>query len=241
VPNLVRTTALPTLADVQSLGERVAGRVLSVGLLRWPAVPYGPDPAQQLYLWELHDLAPRDGWPAVILVPPEPDAAGTFAALGPRLAQTGVLAAACGTSADSAAEDLAAALSWLRTQQVDRERLALWGEGAGADLALELARDQSVRAVVALGIDGATLDGTPAPRRDAHRSGDTAKRRRMAHAGDRSTAARLEVEDPQVEEEELKPCRGVAGLVGAAQVAEMIHLDALRRTSQRHCDTIRRR
>jgi hypothetical protein len=161
VPNLVRTTALPTLADVQSLGERVAGRVLSMGLLRWPAVPYGPDPAQQLYLWELHDLAPRDGWPAVILVPPEPDAAGTFAALGPRLAQTGVLAAALRYRPDSAAEDLAAALSWLRTQQVDRERLALWGEGAGAELALELARHDSVRAVVALGIDHATLGGTP--------------------------------------------------------------------------------
>ena len=161
MPNLVRTTALPTLADVQSLGERVAGRVLSVGLLRWPAVPYGPDPAQQLYLWELHDLAPRDGWPAVILVPPEPDAAGTFAALGPRLAQTGVLAAALRYRSDSAAEDLAAALSWLRSQQVDRERLALWGEGAGAELALELARHESVRAVVALGVDNATLDGTP--------------------------------------------------------------------------------
>jgi hypothetical protein len=161
VPNLVRTTALPTLADVQMLGERVAGRVLSVGLLRWPAVPYGPDAAQQLYLWELHDLAPRDGWPAVILVPPEPDAAGTFAALGPRLAQTGVLAAALRYRPDFAADDLAAALSWLRTQQVDRERLALWGEGAGADLALDLARRESVRAVVALGVEQATLDGTP--------------------------------------------------------------------------------
>jgi hypothetical protein len=178
VPNLVRTTALPTLADVQSLGERVAGRVLSVGLLRWPAVPYGSDPAQQLYLWELHDLAPRDGWPAVILVPPEPDAAGTFAALGPRLAQTGVLAAALRYRADSAAEDLGAALAWLRSQQVDRERLALWGEGAGAELAVALARTERVRAVVALGIEGVSLDGTPL--RAATRSDRATRRSALA-------------------------------------------------------------
>jgi hypothetical protein len=161
VPNLVKSNALPTLADVQSLGERVAGRVLSVGLLRWPAVPYGPDPLQQLYLWELHDLAPRDGWPAVILVPPEPDAAGTFAALGPRLAQTGVLAAALRYRPDAGVADLAAALAWLRSQQVDRDRLALWGEGAGAALAVEVARGESLRAVVALGIDQAAIEGTP--------------------------------------------------------------------------------
>jgi hypothetical protein len=160
VPNLVRTTALPTLADVQTLGERVAGRVLSVGLLRWPAVPYGPEPAQQLYLWELHDLAPRDGWPVVILVPPDPDGASTFAALGPRLAQTGVLAAALRYRADAGAMDLRAALSFLQSQQVDRDRIALWGEGAGAALAVDVASSESLRAVVALGIDRAALDGT---------------------------------------------------------------------------------
>jgi hypothetical protein len=177
VPNLVRNPALPTLADVQSLGERLEGRVLSVGLLRWPAVPYGPDPAQQLYLWELHDLAPRDGWPAVILVPPEPDGAGTFAALGPRIAQTGVLAAALRYRADAALEDLGAALAWLRSQQVDHERLALWGEGAGAELVVELARHESVRAVVALGIERATLD---TPLRVATRADRATRRSALA-------------------------------------------------------------
>jgi hypothetical protein len=161
MPNLVRTNALPTLAVVQNLGERVAGRVLSIGLLRWPAVPYGPEPAQQLYLWELHDLAPRDGWPAVILVPPDADAAHTFAALGPRLAQNGVLAAALRYRPGHAAEDLATALAFLRSQQVDQERVALWGEGAGAELAVEAARTHAVRAVVALGVDRAALEGTP--------------------------------------------------------------------------------
>ncbi len=159
MPNLVRSTAFPTLAAVQSIGERIAGRVLSVGLLRWPSVPYGPDPAQELYVWELHDLAPRDGWPAVILVPPEPEEVATFAALGPRLAQSGVLAAALRYRSGHGTEDLATALAFLRAQQVDRDRLALWGEGAGAAIAVEVARTEDVRAVVALGIDRAELDG----------------------------------------------------------------------------------
>jgi hypothetical protein len=159
MPNLVPTSALPRLHAVQALGERALGRVLSFGLLRWPAVPYGPDPAQRLYLWELHDLAPRDGWPAVILVAP-PDAVHAFAALGPRLAQQGVLAAALQYRVDHATDDLASALAFLESQQVDRDRLALWGEGVGAAMAVDVARTHGVRAVVALGAEVAAPEGT---------------------------------------------------------------------------------
>jgi acetyl esterase/lipase len=96
-------------------------------------------------IWELDDLAPRDGWPAVLLLHGGGWTGGSpeeFTAFGPKLARNGwYVGAVRYRLADEhriseALEDVLAAIEFMHHQQVDHKRVALWGFSAGAHLAL---------------------------------------------------------------------------------------------------------
>lgn len=160
---LVRVAAAtPVLASANALRRRIEGRIRSFDLLKWPSVPYGPDPAQRLYFWQPNDLGPRDGWPAVLLVHGGGWVEGgweSFESLGPTLANRGLMAVAMDYRLAPAhrwpaqLEDMHLALDALRGQQIDADRLALWGHSAGGHMALMAALwwPDWVRAVVAMG------------------------------------------------------------------------------------------
>lgn len=154
--------ALPALAAANQLRRRVEARLRNFDVMRWADVPYGPDPAQRLYFWQLNDLGPRDGWPVVLLVHGGGWVEGTweaFTSFAPMLAHRGLLAVAMdyrlapGARWPAQREDMGLALDALLHQQVDAERVALWGHSAGGHMALDAARrwHDKVRCVVALG------------------------------------------------------------------------------------------
>lgn len=154
--------ALPAIGRAIALRRRVEARLRSFDVLSWPGVRYGADPAQVMRLWELNDLAPRDGWPAVLLIHGGGWVQGDlsdFEALAPAFARRGIVAAAMNYRLGpvhrwpAALEDAHAALDRLLGAQVDPRRVALWGHSAGGHLALLLAlqRPQDVRCVVAIG------------------------------------------------------------------------------------------
>lgn len=154
--------ALPALTRANHLRRRVEARLRSFDVMSWPGVRYGEHPLQVMRLWELNDLAPRDGWPAVLLIHGggwiEGDLAD-FESLGPLFARRGIVAAAMNYRLGpdhrwpAMLDDAHAALDRLRGAQIDPERVAVWGHSAGGHLALLLAmqRPQDVRCCVALG------------------------------------------------------------------------------------------
>ncbi len=160
---LVRVpAALPVLERANALRRRVEARLRSFDVMDWPGVRYGDAPEQVIRMWELNDLAPRDGWPAVLLIHGGGWVEGdlsAFESLAPRFARRGIVGAAMnyrlGPDARWPAQldDAHAALDRLLDTQVDPERIAVWGHSAGGQLALLLAlqRPQDVRCVVALG------------------------------------------------------------------------------------------
>ncbi len=160
---LVRVPGAPLVfRQVNALRRQAVGRLRSFDLIRWPEVPYGERPGQQVNLWELNDLAPRDGWPAVLLLHGggwrhgSPD---DFTAFAPMLARRGLMVGAVRyrLAPDHAwpapLDDVLAAIDFMRGQQIDPTRLALWGHSAGGQLAMMagLLRPEHVRCVVALG------------------------------------------------------------------------------------------
>lgn len=154
--------ALPVLQRANQLRRRLEARLRSFDVLAWPGVRYGDHPLQDIRVWQLDDLGPRDGWPAVLMLHGggwiEGDMAD-FETLGPAFARRGIMAAAANYRLGPAdrwpaqLQDAHAALDRLLACQVDGERVALWGHSAGGQLALMLAlqRPQDVRCVVALG------------------------------------------------------------------------------------------
>lgn len=154
--------ALPVFQHVNALRRRVEARLRSFDVMDWPGVRYGEHEHQVLRIWELNDLAPRDGWPAVLLIHGGGWVEGDlsdFESLAPAFARRGIVAAAMNyrLGPDSRwpaqLEDAHAALDRLLGAQVDPERIAVWGHSAGGHLALMLAlqRPDAVRCVVALG------------------------------------------------------------------------------------------
>lgn len=154
--------ALPALARANALRRRIEARLRSFDVEDWPGVVYGEDPLQRIRIWALNDLAPRDGWPAVLLIHGggwrEGDLSD-FESLAPAFARRGIVAAAMNYRLapdhrwPAMLEDAHAALDRLRATQVDPTRIALWGHSAGGHLALLLGlqRPAEVRCVVAMG------------------------------------------------------------------------------------------
>lgn len=160
---LVRVpAALPALQRANALRRRVEARLRSFDVEDWPGVVYGEHPLQRIRIWALNDLAPRDGWPAVLLIHGggwrEGDLSD-FESLAPAFARRGIVAAAMNYRLSPEArwpamlEDAHAALDRLRAAQVDPARIAVWGHSAGGQLALLLGlqRPADVRCVVAMG------------------------------------------------------------------------------------------
>ncbi len=154
--------AVPALQRANLLRRRIEARLRSFDVMDWPGVRYGDDPAQVIRMWELNDLAPRDGWPAVLLIHGggwvEGDLAD-FESLAPAFARRGIVAGAMNYRLaptnrwPAQLDDANAALDRLLGAQVDPERIAVWGHSAGGQLALLLAlqRPEAVRCVVAMG------------------------------------------------------------------------------------------
>jgi acetyl esterase/lipase len=154
--------AWPALLRANALRRQLSGKLRSFDLVRWPDVPYGDDVSQRLQLWELNDLAPRDGWPAVLLLHGGGWQAGSaqdFEGLAPALSRKGLYVAALDYRLAPAhrwpaqLDDVLAAIDFIKGLQIDPERIALWGHSAGGHLALlaAQARPDDVRCVVALG------------------------------------------------------------------------------------------
>jgi acetyl esterase/lipase len=143
---LARLPGAPAaLQRANQLRRSLEGRLRSFDLVQWDGVAYGDRPEQRLHWWELNDLAPRDGWPAVLLLHGGGWREGSwrdFEALAPMFARKGIVAAALDYRLAPAhrwpapLEDVLGALRFLHQQQVDGSRVALWGHSAGGQLAL---------------------------------------------------------------------------------------------------------
>ena len=162
LPAPIQSATLPVLRSANALRRRVEGRIRSFDTIRWDPVPYGSDPAQVMRIWELNNLCPRDGWPAVLLIHGGGWMTGSrhdFESLAPAMGHRGLMAAAMDYRLapehrwPSQLEDVLEAIQFLRDQQVDRSRIALWGHSAGGQMALAagLLRPDLVRCVVAMG------------------------------------------------------------------------------------------
>lgn len=154
--------AWPVVGKVNALRRQVVGRVRSLDLIQWDQVEYGKDIAQRVHIWELNDLAPRDGWPCVLLIHGGGWREGSwkdFESLAPLLTRRGFLVAALDYRLapdhrwPAQLEDVYAALDFLRGQWVDRDKMALWGHSAGGHIAMmaALQRPEEVCCAVALG------------------------------------------------------------------------------------------
>jgi len=164
-----RRPLLPVPRQLPVLGHRAQALLkLPIEGLRfdmdvWTGVTYGPAPQQQLDVWELNDLAPRDGWPAVLFVHGGGWVSGSrdsFQFQAPLLARRGVLSAAASYRLGEQGpwptqlEDIIAAIESLESMQVDPRRIALWGVSAGGHLALLAAQHlgpERIQAVVTVG------------------------------------------------------------------------------------------
>jgi len=161
-PLVLVQRAWPVLDKVNALRRQVVGRVRSFDLIQWNQVEYGEDVAQRVHIWELNDLAPRDGWPVVLLIHGGGWREGSwedFESLAPMLTRRGLMVAALDYRLapehpwPAALEDVFAALDFLRGQWVDPDKIALWGHSAGGHLAMmaALQRPEEICCAVALG------------------------------------------------------------------------------------------
>jgi len=149
-----------TLRRVTALGRRVEARVRTLDLIQWEDVPFGDEEDEGLHIWELNDLCPRDGWPAVLLI--HDQWLGTphhsFSRLGPALSHKGMMTAMMPSSVGSCKpwpqplNDVLKAIEFLRSQQIDLDRLAVWGHGSGGHLAImaALQRPEWIKCAVAV-------------------------------------------------------------------------------------------
>ena len=167
----VPKAALPVLQKANALRRRVQGRVSSFDLIQWNEVSYGERMRQHVHIWELNDLCPRDGWPAVLLIHGGGWREGSwrdYESYGPQLSRKGLMVAAMDYRLapehpwPAQLDDVLEAIAFLRSQLTDPDRIALWGHSAGGHLAMmaALAKPEWVRCVVAL--------GAPSDLRDLH-------------------------------------------------------------------------
>ncbi len=164
-----RRPLLPVPRQLPVLGRRAQALIrlpvegLHFDMDVWTDVTYGPDPQQRLDVWELNDLAPRDGWPAVLFIHGGGWVSGSrdsFRIQAPLLARRGVLSAAASYRLGERGpwpaqlDDVLAAIESLKSMQIDPRRIALWGVSAGGHLALLAAQQlgpEQISAVVTVG------------------------------------------------------------------------------------------
>ncbi len=154
--------AWPAVRTLNQLRRNIVSKARSFDIMRWEGTPYGPHPRQRMEIDELNDLCPRDGWPTVLMVHGGGWVEGSsadYTHLAPLFARRGIMACAMNYRLapddrwPAQQEDIFAALDFLRSQQVDLSRLAIWGDSAGAHMALHAALHypHPIAAVVAIG------------------------------------------------------------------------------------------
>ena len=160
---LIKAPFLWPLANRSNqLRRELMGALHSVDQIHWDNIPYGTHPQQMMKFHELNDLCPRDGWPTVMCIHGGGWVEGDldhFAEIAPKIAKRGFMVCSINYRLHpkdpwpAALEDMEAALHFLLEQQVDLNRIALWGHSAGGHLALMLARTfpQHIKAVVTMG------------------------------------------------------------------------------------------
>lgn len=174
---LVRVPKLwPMVNRSNQLRRNFVGKARSFDIIEWDNTPYGPDTRQRLTFYELNDLCPRDGWPTVLLIHGGGWAEGDrshFNAIAPLFARHGIQAVSMnyrlspGHRWPAQLDDVLLALDFLRQQQVDLNRIALWGHSAGGHMALMAAitKPEWVKCVVTLGaptaLDQCAVDTIP--------------------------------------------------------------------------------
>ena len=150
------------LNRANALRRRLQGKAASFDLIQWDEVAYGERMRQHVHIWELNDLCPRDGWPAVLLIHGGGWREGSwkdYESFGPQLSRKGLMVAAMDYRLapenpwPAQLEDVLEAIAFLRSQLTDPDRISLWGHSAGGHLAMmaALAKPEWVRCVVALG------------------------------------------------------------------------------------------
>ena len=160
-PLLHRAVRLPVFSKLEIQSKQFLKKLRSFDVLEWNNTPYGSHLAQKMHIFELNDLAPRDGWPTVLMIHGGGWVSGTPESLqhiAPRFSRKGIMACtvqyrlAPQVTWPAPLNDIHAALDFLRAQQVDLNRIALWGVSAGAQLALRAAQTypHPIAAVVAL-------------------------------------------------------------------------------------------
>ena len=151
--------------------RRLPSNPLTFDMDVWTGLSYGQHPEQAVDVWELNDLAPRAGWPAVLLFSDGPEGAdsrSSFPILGPLLARRGVLVGRASLRWDAPWKELHAdclgAIDRLMGLQINPKRIGLWGVGRGGSLALHAAESlggETIRAVVSVGESTDLPDGAP--------------------------------------------------------------------------------
>jgi acetyl esterase/lipase len=132
----------------------------------WENLTYGQHPEQSIDAWELNDLAPRSGWPAILFFhdgPLEGVKREAFRVQAPLLTRKGVIVASASIRWGSKKgpqpiADAIAAIDRLLGLQINPRRIGLWGVGRGADLAIAAAAQLGDTQLRALVVVGATAD-----------------------------------------------------------------------------------
>ena len=141
--------SLPVVHNLALQSKQILKSLRSFDVMQWEGTPYGPLPQQVMNIYELNDLAPRDGWPTVLLIHGGGWVSGTplsMAHIAPLFARHGIMACAMQYRLapehpwPAQSQDVHTALDFLRSQQVDPTRIAIWGVSAGAHLALHAAK-----------------------------------------------------------------------------------------------------
>ena len=153
---------IPVAEKVNQLRRQVAADLRSFDIIRWDGTPYGLHPQQCMDISEVNDLCPRDGWPSVLCIHGGGWIEGDksqYVALLPQFARQKIMAASMNyrlapeVTWREQVDDVLLALDFLRAQQVDTQRIALWATSAGAHLALLVAakRPEQIRCIVTIG------------------------------------------------------------------------------------------
>lgn len=152
-------TALQKANDYRRM---VLNQLRSFDQIQWDGTPYGKHPDQVMKIYELNDLCPRDGWPVILMIHGGAWREGSkyeFDHIAPMLAKKGIMVCSMDYRLAPSSrwpcqlEDVLLALDFLNQQQVDPNRIALWGFSAGGHMALmaALERPEQIRCVVAHG------------------------------------------------------------------------------------------
>ena len=159
--SVTRISSFPLVQQGNQLRKNALSAARSVDLINWNGTPYGDHPKQVVDMQEVNDLCPRDGWPTVLLIHGGSWTHGNkeyFKALMPLFTRKRIMPVAMNYRLapdhqwPAQIEDVHLAIDFLKQQQVDLKRIALWGVSAGGHLALTAALQRDdICAVVTFG------------------------------------------------------------------------------------------